>query len=36
VADKVYGTPSAMCMESAHIVPNTATIDTAVQYGQVR
>src|ERR1700751_2481604 len=32
----MYGSPSTTCMTSATIVPNTATIDTAVQYGQVR
>src|SRR5579875_478213 len=35
-ADTRYGSPSTTCMTSAAIVPNTATMDTAVQYGQVR
>ena len=32
----MYGSPITMCMTSAHIVPKTATIATADQYGQVR
>ena len=36
VTDTLYGTPSPTCIASATIVPNTATIATAVQYGHVR
>jgi hypothetical protein len=35
-ADTLYGTPSPMWIASATMVPNTATIATAVQYGHVR
>src|SRR5579872_6904303 len=31
----MYASPRTTCMTSAAIVPNTATIDTAVQYGHV-
>jgi len=33
--ESAYGTWNWMCSASAHIVPNTATIDTASQYSHV-
>src|SRR5215469_3721266 len=36
VTDTLYGMPIPTCSASATIVPNTATIATAVQYGHVR